>query len=114
MGFNRERFLLRCVAWILGVQFGVWGLVGLTCAGVFFYRSTYVPGPYQPVCVGTQVNFQKAAESSLSILLALLGGGALAADEMRRAKREEENEPESPKESLEERVERMKRESNNK
>ena len=90
--FNRERFLLRCVAYVLFIQFGVWGIVGLTCAGVFFWRATKILGPYSPVCMQTQTNFQKAADSSLSVLLALLGGGALAAGEIQR-KREREEDP---------------------
>jgi hypothetical protein len=89
--FIRERFLLRCVAWILFIQFGVWGIVGLTCAGVFFQRATRVAGPYGPVCLETQKNFGNAAESSLAILLALLGGGALAATELRRLQKPPED-----------------------
>jgi hypothetical protein len=95
--FNRERFLLRCVAWVLFIQFGVWGTVGLTCALVLFERAVKLKLPFGNVCQQTSVRFQESAESSLAILLALLGGGALAASELqRRQKPPEDNNRREP------------------
>jgi hypothetical protein len=87
--FNRERFLLRLVAWILMVQFAVWGAVGLSCAFLLLYKQA-VMKVSEPTCDKAGAGFQKAVDGSLSILLALLGGGALAVDEMKRRK---ENDP---------------------
>jgi hypothetical protein len=118
MGFNRERFLLKCVAWILGVQFGVFILAGLMCSYGYFTKIRMINKVEQQasVCPGMIIRIRESAQESLAVLLALLGGGTLAVGEMKRIKRYEdvEPEPETPNESLEERVERMRRESNNK
>jgi len=92
--FNRERFLLRLVAYILMIQFGVWGVVGMGCAFVFLYKST-IAKVYDPTCQRAGIGFQNAVDSGLSVLLALLGGGALAADEIKRRK-ESQNDDEPP------------------
>lgn len=90
--FNRERFLLRCVAFILFVQFAVWGVFSVSCVVVFLYKATIVRDN-SPVCEKIGIGFQNATESSLSVLLALLGGGALAADELKRTRKGRDDQP---------------------
>jgi hypothetical protein len=103
--FNREKFLLVCVAYIIFIQFFVWGVVGLACAGVFLYKSTKEAGRPNPTCERTAQGFQEASQSSLAVLLALLGGSSViaAVDQKRKEdaaseqrKRSEEQAEEKP------------------
>jgi hypothetical protein len=84
--FNRERFLLRCVAWIIGVQFGLFILAGLACAYGYAVKLGKVTSyADQPVtCPRILEEIKSATADSLAVLLALLGGGALAVGEYQR------------------------------
>jgi hypothetical protein len=84
--FNRERFLLRCVAWIIGVQFGVFILAAGICSYGYFLKARLVIKPDQEatVCPGMVDRIRQSAGESLAVLLALLGGGTIALNEAER------------------------------
>jgi hypothetical protein len=91
--FNRERFLLRCIAWIIGVQFGIYILGAIACVRISEGRLKFLqelrgsPANLSPtVCPVLADKIQDSANQGLAVLLALLGGGALAADELRRSR----------------------------
>jgi hypothetical protein len=84
--FNREKFLLLLVAWILGVQFGLLILAGFMCSYGYLAKlqkitsSTDMP----QVCPGILDKIKESAAESLAVLLALLGGGTIAVGEYQR------------------------------
>jgi hypothetical protein len=97
--FIRERFLLRLVAWLLGVHFSILGLAAVACAWAYIHKVAMLkdPGQEATTCPKVLVNLQDATNQGLAVLLALLGGGALAIDEQRRAKKEEDHAPADPR-----------------
>jgi hypothetical protein len=87
--FNRERFLLRCVAWIIGVQFGFFIAATVHCAAIVRSREALVAAgkpviPGSGFCDVLPDKLQGSADQGLAVLLALLGGGALALSERPR------------------------------
>ena len=85
--FNRERFLLLLVAWVLGVQFGLLILAGLMCSYGQFIKFSRIQSADLPVPVACPTILDKIKESageSLAVLLALLGGGTIAVGEYQR------------------------------
>jgi hypothetical protein len=96
--FNRERFLLLLVAWILGVQFSLLILAGVIC-GYGQYRNFSLPTrdePLPPACPGILEKIKESAAESLAVLLALLGGGAVAVGEYQR-RHPPEDDPRNPR-----------------
>ena len=86
MGYNRERFLLRCVAWIIGVQFMFYIAASVVCADITHLRADrvgkgMVVGEPSKFCNELADKLQNSVEQGLAVLLALLGGGALALSE---------------------------------
>jgi hypothetical protein len=85
--FNRERFLLLLVAWILGVQFGLLILAGAVCGygEISRFRQARVTNtPVAPACPTILEKIKESAGESLAVLLALLGGGTVAVGEYQR------------------------------
>jgi hypothetical protein len=94
--FNRERFLLLLVAWVLGVQFSLLILAGLICGyGQYHKFATHEPGgePLPPACPTILDKIKESAGESLAVLLALLGGGTIAVGEYQRRHPPEEPGP---------------------
>jgi predicted Kef-type K+ transport protein len=93
--YSRERFLLRCVAWIIGVQFGVLILYGVSCSYGYFKKINLIHSSEEraSACPDALPQIRQSAAESLGVLLALLGGGALAADELRRARKGRDEPP---------------------
>jgi hypothetical protein len=84
--FNRERFLLYLVAWILGVQFSLLILAGLIC-GYGQLRNFQHRGADEAIpaaCPAILEKIKESAAESLAVLLALLGGGTIAVGEYQR------------------------------
>lgn len=99
--FSRERFLLRLVAWILGVQFSIFILAGVACTFGYYAKTRLLRNTTETidVCPAAIQEIRTAAGESLAVLLALLGGGALAASEIQRrdeAIRKDERDPLDP------------------
>jgi hypothetical protein len=93
--FNRERFLLRLVAWIIGVQFSFYIVGTLACTEIarvklnlLINQSNKQEGP-APFCVQLPDKLQNSVDQGLAVLLALLGGGALALSERREQPRQD-------------------------
>jgi hypothetical protein len=84
--FNRERFLLRLVAWILAVQFGIFIIAGFACSYGYYVKTRFVQTTADELiaCPHAIEQIRAAAGESLAVLLALLGGSALAASEIQR------------------------------
>lgn len=99
--FNRERFLLFCVAWIIGVQYGVFILAAGSCAYLtsIIVKTKLGPsvpwtnGAGLPYCGKLPDDMKASAEGSLAVLLALLGGGTIAVAEYQRRQPPEEPGP---------------------
>jgi hypothetical protein len=83
--FNRERFLLRCIAWVLGVHFGLWGIVGLSCVRVWYVTAL---DPKRPAISCPQMirAYRDSSEGILLILVALLTGGGIMTIAVRKLK----------------------------
>ncbi|MGB7563816.1 MAG: hypothetical protein WBM08_03590, partial [Prochlorococcaceae cyanobacterium] len=102
--FNRERFLLRCVAWIIGVQFilyllGVISCIRITETRLSLLRESDGPLPtreIKTVCLSLPDKLQEASTQGMAVLLALLGGGALALEEARRSAARKPEDPRRP------------------
>jgi len=88
--FNRERFLLRCVAWIIGVQFSILILAAFACSYGYFMKVRMLSNMDQEAtaCPAMIDRIRQSAQESLAVLLALLGGGSLAASEINRRRDE--------------------------
>ena len=80
---DRERFVLLLIAAVIATQLAVFALA----AGVCGYRAlesvplaptTHGPRPIGTICPGTLDRLQRGIDSTLNLLLALLGGAALA------------------------------------
>jgi hypothetical protein len=84
--FNREKFLLWCIGWILGVQFGIFILAGLMCSYGYLVKANKISTVQDElkVCPDIADKIQNAAGESLAVLLALLGGGAMVASDYQR------------------------------
>jgi hypothetical protein len=74
--FNRDRFLLRCVAWVLGVHFGLWGIVGLSCVRIWHITALDKDLPTIS-CPQLVKAYQDSSKGVLLILVALLAGGGI-------------------------------------
>jgi hypothetical protein len=92
--FSRERFLLRCVAWIIGVQFGVFILAAGACTYGYYLKARLVIKAEEQatVCPGMIERIRQSATDSLAVLLALLGGGTIALNEAERRRRDDPRE----------------------
>jgi len=92
--FNRERFLLRCVAWIIGVQFGVFILAAGACTYAYYLKARLIIKADQQatVCPGMVERIRQSAGESLAVLLALLGGGTIALNEAERRRQDDPRE----------------------
>ncbi len=87
--FNRERFLLRLIAAAVIAPLALYGVGAIACSIKYTISGSAAEG----ACVPLQQNLNRSTEMALSILLALLGGGALAVDAAtshRSAKRRED------------------------
>lgn len=84
--FNREKFLLLLVAWVLGVQFGLLILAGLFCSYGYVVKLNKITSSADTpmVCPGILEKIKESAGESLAVLLALLGGGTIAVSEYQR------------------------------
>jgi hypothetical protein len=84
--FNRERFLLYCVGFIIFVQFSLLILAGMICGyGQYMKFSKFQPGLEIPgACPSILDKIKESAAESLAVLLALLGGGTIAVGEYQR------------------------------
>jgi hypothetical protein len=97
--YSRERFILRCVAWIIGVQFGFYiiatGVCGeITRVKLMILREKGTEPLAVPFCAGLPDKLQNSVDQGLAVLLALLGGSALmAADNTRSDRRRERMDP---------------------
>lgn len=88
--FNRERFLLRCVAWVLGVHFGLWAIVGLSCTRIWYI--TALDNKLRTVsCQETAKAYKETSEGVLLILVALLAGGGVMTIALRKLKEKDGN-----------------------
>jgi hypothetical protein len=90
--YNRERFLLRCVAWIIGVQFGFYIVATGVCGEITRVKLRILNNTgKEPVsvvfCAALPDKLQNSVDQGLAILLALLGGSALAASDRRQSPR---------------------------
>jgi hypothetical protein len=93
--FDRERFLLYLVAWIIGVQFGILILAGFVCGyGQYLNFNRAGKDETMPAaCPGILAKVKDSAAESLAVLLALLGGGTIAVGEYQRRHPPEEPGP---------------------
>lgn len=93
MEFNRERFLLRLIAAAVIAPLALYGIGAIACSVKYTISGSASQGACQPL----QQNLNRSTEMALSILLALLGGGALAVDAAsNRPERKREDEPTRP------------------
>jgi hypothetical protein len=91
--FNRERFLLRLIAAAVIAPLALYGIGAIACSVKYTISGSASQGACQPL----QQNLNRSTEMALSILLALLGGGALAVDAAsNRPERKREDEPTRP------------------
>ena len=72
-GFDRERFVLQLLAAVIGCQLTIFALA----AGICGHRALSAR-PIGQICPGTLERLQQGIDSTLNLLLALLGGAALA------------------------------------
>lgn len=84
--FNREKFLLHLVAWILLVQFGIFVIAAGICSVGFYKKLQLLTTPQDeiPICPKVLESLHDSVAQASGILLALLGGGAVAANEINR------------------------------
>jgi hypothetical protein len=85
MEFNKERFLLRLVAAVVISPLALYGIGAIACSVKYTISGSASEG----ACQTLQANLGRSTESALSVLLALLGGGALAVDAANQKRREE-------------------------
>ena len=85
MEFHRERFLLRLVAAVVVTPLALYGIGAIACSAKYAISGTSGTA----TCVVLQQNLGRSTETALSVLLALLGGGALAVDAANQRRREE-------------------------
>ena len=71
--FDRERFVLKTLAVVIGAQLLIYGVA----AGICGQRSM-AGRPVGQICLGTLEKLQSGFDPTLDMLLALLGGAALS------------------------------------
>ena len=71
--FDRERFVLKTLAVVIGAQLLIYGVA----AGICGQRSM-AGRPVGQICPGTLEQLQSGFDSTLNLLLALLGGAAIS------------------------------------
>ncbi len=86
MEFNRERFLLRLIAAAVAIPLVLYGIGAVSCSVKYLIAGTQGTA----TCSLLQSNLNKSTETALAILLALLGGGAIAADAANSKRREDD------------------------
>jgi hypothetical protein len=93
MEFNKERFLLRLVAAVVISPLALYGIGAIACSVKYMISGSTAEGRCQPL----QANLNRSTEVAMNVLLALLGGGALAVDAAsNRPERKREDEPTRP------------------
>jgi hypothetical protein len=82
--FNREKFLLHLVAWVLLVQFGIFVVASGICSVGFYKKLQLLSSASEeiPLCPRVLESLHESVSQASGILLALLGGGAVAANEI--------------------------------
>jgi hypothetical protein len=71
--FNRERFVFQILAVVIGTQLLIYTLAAGVCG-----QRALVGRPVGQICPGTLEQLQGGFDSTLKLLLALLGGAALS------------------------------------
>ena len=71
--FDRERFVLKTLAVVIGAQLLIYGVA----AGICGQRSM-AGRPVGQICPGTLEQLQGGFDSTLNLLLGLLGGAAIS------------------------------------
>jgi hypothetical protein len=76
--FDRERFVFKTLAVVIGTQLLIYSLAAGVCA-----ERALGGKPVGQICPGTLEKLQGGFDSTLNLLLALLGGAALTRVERR-------------------------------
>jgi hypothetical protein len=71
--FDRERFVFKTLALVIGTQLLIYSLAAGVCA-----ERALGGQPVGQICPGTLEKLQSGFDSTLNLLLALLGGAALS------------------------------------
>jgi hypothetical protein len=71
--FDRERFVFQILAVVIGTQLLIYSLAAGVCG-----QRALDGRPVEQVCPGTLEQLQGGFDSTLKLLLALLGGAALS------------------------------------
>ncbi len=71
--FDRERFVFQTLAVVIGTQLLIYSLAAGVCG-----QRAMEGRPIGQICPGTLEQLQGGLDSTLNLLLALLGGAALA------------------------------------
>jgi hypothetical protein len=87
--FDRERFLLYCVGFILLVQFGIFVIAAGICSVGFYKKLQLLSSAHEevPICPKVLESLHDSVAQASGILLALLGGGAVATNEIQRRRK---------------------------
>ena len=70
--FDRERFVFKILAVVIGTQLLIYSLAAGVCG-----QRALEGRPVGQICPGTLEQLQRGFDSTLKLLLALLGGAAL-------------------------------------
>jgi len=70
--FDRERFVFKTLAMVIGTQLLIYSLAAGVCG-----QRALAGRPVGQICPGTLEQLQGGFDSTLKLLLALLGGAAL-------------------------------------
>jgi hypothetical protein len=70
--FDRERFVLHILAGVIVMQLAITALAAAVCG-----QRALSERPIGQICPGTLERLQRGIDSTLNLLLALLGGAAL-------------------------------------
>jgi hypothetical protein len=70
--FDRERFVFKMLAMVIGTQLLIYSLAAGVCG-----QRALAGRPVGQICPGTLEQLQGGFDSTLKLLLALLGGAAL-------------------------------------
>ena len=71
--FDRERFIFKTLAVVIGTQLLIYSLAAGVCG-----QRALAGRPVGQICPGTLEQLQGGFDSTLKLLLALLGGAALS------------------------------------
>jgi hypothetical protein len=71
--FDRERFVFKMLAMVIGTQLLIYSLAAGVCG-----QRAHEGRPVGQICPGTLEQLQGGFDSTLKLLLALLGGAALS------------------------------------